>query len=146
MLRIGHQILALLLLVGLLGITGCGNGLAKVNGTVSLDGKPIQGGPQTHATVNFVRDNGRGNSSVGTIDESGHYSLRKGSQEGIEPGSYLVSIAVQKVTPPATPEGMPQATLVSPAKFADITKSGLREDVKPGANTFDFALSSAANK
>jgi hypothetical protein len=146
MLSVGHRVLALLVVVGSLGVAGCGNGLAKVGGTVSLDGKPIQGGPQLSASVNFVRDDGRGTSSVGIIDGSGHYSLRKGSQEGIEPGSYLVSIAVQKVTPPATPEGMPQATLLSPAKYADITKSGLHEDVKPGHNTFDFAISSAGNK
>jgi hypothetical protein len=142
MLKVGQQVLAVLLTLGALSLAGCGNGLAKVSGTVSLDGKTIKGGPQTSATVNFVREDGHGTSSVGLIDGSGRYSLRKGSQEGIEPGTYLVSIAIQKVSPPATPEGMPQATLLSPAKYADITKSGLREDVKPGTNNFDFALSS----
>jgi hypothetical protein len=144
--RVGHQIFALLLLAGFLSVAGCGNGLAKVSGTVSIDGKPVKGGPQMSALVNFVQENGRGTSSVGTIDESGHYTLRKGSQEGIEPGSYLVSISVQKVTPPATREGLPQATLLSPAKYADITKSGLRKEVQPGSNTLDFDLSSAGGK
>ena len=137
---------ALLVLVGSPGIAGCGNGLAKVSGAVTLDGKPIQGGPQMYATVNFVREDGRGTSSIGIIDASGRYTLRMGAQEGIQPGSYLVGIAAQKVTPPATPEGMPQATLVTPPKYADITHSGFREDVKAGHNTFDFALSSATNK
>jgi hypothetical protein len=142
----GRRIFALLVLLSSLGIVGCGNGLARVSGTVTLDGNPIQGGPQMYSTVNFVREDGRGTPSTGIIDGAGHYTLRTGAQEGIQPGSYLVGIAAQKVTPPATPEGMPQATLVSPAKYADITKSGLREDVKPGRNSFDFALSSATNK
>jgi hypothetical protein len=137
---------ALLVLLGSPGIVGCGNGLAKVSGTVTLDGKPIQGGPQMYATVNFVREDGRGTASVGIIDASGHYTLRMGAQEGIQPGPYLVGIAAQKVTPPATPEGMPQATLVTPAKYADITQSGFREEVKAGRNTFDFALSSTGKK
>jgi hypothetical protein len=99
-----------------------------------------------YSAVNFVREDGRGTPSTGIIDAAGHYTLRTGAQEGIQPGSYLVGIAAQKVTPPATPEGMPLATLVTPPKYADITHSGFREDVKAGRNTFDFALSSAGKK
>jgi hypothetical protein len=37
---------------------------------------------------------------------------------------------------------MPQPTLITPKKYASVTGSGLREEVKPGNNTFDFALNS----
>jgi hypothetical protein len=36
--------------------------------------------------------------------------------------------------------------LISPAKYASVRDSGLRAEVKPGSNTFDFALVSAQNK
>jgi len=143
---VGGRILALLVLLSSLGLLGCGNGLAQVSGTVTLDGKPIEGGPEMNGTVNFVRDDGRGAPAIGIIDRSGHYTLRTGAREGVEPGSYLIGIAAKKVTPPSTPEGMPQAKLVTPPKYADITQSGFREDVKAGRNRFDFDLNSLGKK
>jgi hypothetical protein len=139
---IEHRIFATLALLGSLAIAGCGNGLAQVDGTVTLDGTAVQGGPQMSAMVNFVHEDGRGTPSMGVIDSSGHYSLKTGANNGTQPGSYLVGITVQKVTPPTARESMPQATLVSPAKYGDIIQSGLRADVKAGRNTFDFNLSS----
>jgi hypothetical protein len=123
-------------------IAGCGNGLANVSGTVTLGGEPVVGGPQVYGTVTFCRDDGGGASAVGVIDASGRYTLMTGAQPGIEPGSYLVGVAVKKITLPATRDAMPLATLVTPRKYASVTESGLREDVKPGSNTFDFAMSS----
>ena len=95
------------------------------------------------ASVSFIREDGRGAASAGTIDESGHYMLMTGSQAGVEPGSYLVGVAAKQIVPPAKPDGMPQARLITPRKYAIVTESGFRADVKPGSNTLDFALSSA---
>jgi hypothetical protein len=92
--------------------------------------------------VNFYPESGSGVSAAGMIDESGHYELRSGSREGIEPGTYLVGVTMNRITMPTTPGGMPQPTLITPKKYANVTESGFREEVKPGRNTFDFALSS----
>jgi hypothetical protein len=126
-------------------VVGCGDGLSSVTGTVTLDGKPIEGGPLMYGTVSFYRSGGGGAPAVGVIDESGRYSLKTGAREGIEPGKYDVGIAVKKVTLPTTAEGMPQPHLVTPEKYASTRDSGLRADVKPGNNTCDFALSSQPN-
>jgi hypothetical protein len=131
--------------IGMLAIpvfVGCGNGLASVEGTVTLDGQAVSGGPQIYGTVSFSREAGGGAPAIARIDEHGHYSMRTGGKEGIEPGTYLVGIAVKKVTPPGTPDGMPQATLITPPRYASVTQSGLREVVEAGNNTIDFALSS----
>jgi hypothetical protein len=138
-----RRIIALTMLLGTPALAGCGNGLASVSGTITLDGKPVQGGPQMDASVSFIREDGRGAASAGTIDESGHYRLMTGAQAGVEPGSYLVGVAAKQIIPPAKPDGMPQAKLITPRKYAIVTESGFRADVKPGSNTLDFALSSA---
>jgi hypothetical protein len=137
-----RRILVLVLFLEASAVVGCGNGLVQVSGTVTLDGKPLAGGPQMDASVSFVREDGHGRPAVGVIDESGNYTLKTGSQTGVEPGSYLVGIEAKKITMPTTREGMPQATLLTPAKYGNVTESGLRAEVKPGSNTFDFALES----
>jgi hypothetical protein len=123
-------------------LVGCGDGLARVSGTVTLDGQPLAGGSGMSGMVNFYPESGSGVSAAGMIDESGNYELRSGSREGIEPGTYLVGVTMNRITMPTTPGGMPQPTLITPKKYASVTQSGFREEVKPGRNTFDFALSS----
>jgi hypothetical protein len=130
-------------LMGLLllpAVAGCGNDLASVNGRITLDGQPIVGGKQNYGTVSFYREEGGGAPAVALIDESGQYSLRTGGQSGIEPGTYLVGIAVKKIRPPVTPGEMPQAELITPRRYASVTQSGFREVVEPGNNTIDFEL------
>jgi hypothetical protein len=123
-------------------IVGCGDDLASVSGVVSLDGTPIAGGQQVSGTVRFYREGGGGAPAIGRIDESGKYALMTGGREGVEPGTYLVGIAVKKINPPDVPGGMPRADLITPRKYSSITQSGLREIVEPGDNTIDFTLSS----
>lgn len=130
----------LLTLLALSTVCGCGDGLATVSGTVTLNGAPIAGGPRMYGTVNFYPESGSGTSAVGIIDESGQYKLKTGARNGIEPGAYLVGIAVKKITMPTNPNQMPQPTLITPKKYASVTESGFREEVTPGDNTFDFAL------
>jgi hypothetical protein len=137
-----RRIFALVVLPVASAVVGCGNGLADVSGTVTLDGKPLQGGPQMDATVSFVREDGHGTPAVGFIDESGRYTLKLGAQTGIAPGTYLLGLSAKKITMPATREDMPKATLITPPKYESVTESGFRADLKPGSNTFDFALES----
>jgi uncharacterized protein YceK len=135
------RIVFLCLAVAGSSLSGCGNGLASVSGTVTLDGQTA-GGTDRYGTVSFYRESGGGAPAIGIIDESGHYVLKTGSQDGIEPGTYLVGVAIKKVTPPASPGGLPQAKLISPAKYASVVQSGLKEVVKTGRNSIDFSLSS----
>lgn len=141
-----RHVFALFALLGSSAFLGCGNGLAHVSGAVTLDGQPLQGGSQMDASVSFVREDGHGAPAVGVIDESGRYTLKTGAQTGVAPGAYLVGISAKKITLPTTREGMPQATMITPAKYASITESGFRADVKPGSNSFDFALDSKPPK
>jgi hypothetical protein len=123
-------------------LTGCGRGLASVDGVVSLDGQPIAGSQQVSGTVRFYREDGGGAPAVGRIDGSGKYVLKTGGRDGAEPGAYVVAIAVKRMKPPETPGGMPRADLVTPKRYASVTESGLHEIVEPGSNTFNFELSS----
>ena len=122
---------------------GCGNGLAKVTGTVTLDGQPVNGGPEIYGTVRFFHEGG-GGAGVAIIGNSGQYELKTGAQRGIEPGTYRVAISIQKVTPGANEYAESKLTLISPAKYASIPGSGLRADVNQGRNTINFDLVSHA--
>ncbi len=122
-------------------VAGCGNGLASVSGTVTLDGQVITGADK-NGTVAFYRESGGGTPAVGFLDQSGHYSLKTGSADGIEPGVYKVAIVINKLTQPANRDALPVATLITPDKYSKPKDSGLRSEVKSGHNTFDFALSS----
>jgi hypothetical protein len=121
--------------------SGCSDGLANVSGQVTLDGHPA-GGADQYGTVSFYRESGGGAPAIGIIDESGRYTLKTGSHDGVEPGTYVVGVSVQRVAPPASPGDLPKLTLISPKKYANVNESGFRHDVKPGSNTIDFALSS----
>ena len=141
-----HATRILLVLFAAVATAGCGDGLAKVSGTVTLDGQPIVGGSGVHGSVNFYPANGSGVPAVGIIDASGRYKLMSGSRNGTEPGAYLVSIAMNIITLPTKPSEMPQPTLITPKKYASMSESGLRAEIKAGSNTLDFDMSSKPAK
>ena len=130
------------LILALLAIPGCGNGLASVTGTVTLDGKPVEGGPDLYGTVAFYREDGGGAPAVGIIQEAGYYELATGTKQGLEPGNYMVGVAVKKILPPAEPGGLTRPQRLSDPKYAKPEESGFRADVKPGSNRFDFEIES----
>lgn len=68
-------------------LAGCGGvKLVPVEGTVKLDGKPVDG-----ATVTFISDDGKW-TAFGTTDSSGHFSLQSGDKAGTLPGNYKVTV------------------------------------------------------
>jgi lysophospholipase L1-like esterase len=93
--------------------------LAPVEGTITLDGKPV-----ANATVTFAGENGR--ESQGVTDESGQFQLKTGSASGAVPGKYQIAISA-----PGVPE-----------KFSRSETSGLDGDVAPEQNKLSLDLRS----
>lgn len=136
--RRGIQVFGWLLICLLLAGCGPAYDLGRVSGIVTLDGAPL---PQ--ATVIFSRGHGR--MSVGLTDADGRYQLQyTNSQPGAEPGTHTVRITSQ-IDSVRSEGGVPAITgrpeLLS-ARYHDKTE--LTAEVKPGRNTIDFELSSAA--
>jgi hypothetical protein len=156
--RIG---ISVCVIVGLFA-AGCGekSDLPKtygVTGTVTLDGKPVDG-----ATVTFVPGEG-GTPAVGTTNASGQYSLKSfGTAQGAIPGPYLVQIVKYQFAstgaaaatgdgempadyqnPESSGEGGGKNQL--PAKYESPSQSGLKATVTedPSKNVFDFQLEAA---
>lgn len=122
--------LALVLLA--LAIAGCGRHdldlpeLGRVQGTVTLDGKPIR-----NAAVGFYPLSG-GREALAIIDREGHYDLAiVDGDRGAETGMNEVKVF--------WPEGL-RPTAKIPAKYN--AKSELQFEVKPGKNVYDIVLES----
>jgi hypothetical protein len=111
-----HRILPLVGLIVLLdAATGCESSRTpvSVSGTVTLDGKPVEG-----ATVTFhlVRDNKEGRTATGQTDKTGTFRLKTGNEDGAPPGEYKVVITKSVLADPKlkmpdfpdTPEGRNQ--------------------------------------
>ena len=129
----------------LLLLSGCDSGLAKVHGSVSLDGKKLAGASDIRGTLLFSPLQPGHPTGSGMLDSNGTYAVFVGSNQGLTPGSYKVAITVTKVLPAKTPGGAPSGRLLTPSRYANPGESGLEVEVVPGTNTFDFALKSDHN-
>jgi hypothetical protein len=133
------------ILVGVIA-GGCGNRvpLGQVEGTVRLDGRPLE-----DVAVTFLADAAEGTPgphSTGKTDAAGHFQLRcEDGREGAAVGSHRV--IVEDLAPyrlprdddaPATTEALKPRV---PAAYADPGKTPLRGEVKPGQQTIDLELS-----
>lgn len=82
---------------------GCGTGgpeIASVEGTVTMDGKPL-----SNAAVVFIPENGR--PAGATTDGDGHYVLNfTAGRQGAIPGNNTVRITTAR-DPSETPDGEP---------------------------------------
>jgi hypothetical protein len=122
--------------LGLVALTGCGGPYdAAVSGTVKFNGAPV-----TRGTVSF-KPQSTGADAFGQINFDGTYLLRTGREEGLNSGSYSVSVAANE-TPPPNPKGgpPPMGKAITPEWYRDPTTSGLTFTVAPGDNTIDLEL------
>jgi hypothetical protein len=115
---------------------GCGPGgpeTATVEGTVLLDGKPLEG-----ATILFSPAAGR--PSGGLTDAEGHYELSyTADQDGALPGEHTITISTYRRGDPD--EGVPGVPERVPAKYNVQTE--LKRTVKADEdNVIDFDLDS----
>ncbi|MSU80176.1 MAG: hypothetical protein EXS16_19050 [Gemmataceae bacterium] len=122
-------------LLGLGLVTGCGDNLAEVKGTVKFDGKLVESG-----AIRFVAADGSSPAKGGVITK-GEYHVK------VPPGEMKVSFTATHVTGKKAlydkPEGPFMGVRVNmvPEKYAD-DKSELRHTVVRGVNQKDWDLSS----
>jgi hypothetical protein len=123
--------------------SGCGNGLAKVSGQLTLDGQPLRAEPgKIRVSVRFQPESGVGPIAVGLADENGNYTLGTGSKTGILPGDYLVTCSASEVLT----NSKALARELTDPKYGNPKTSGLRYTVQPGKNEFNIALQSPPKK
>jgi hypothetical protein len=124
---------------GLLIWSGCdGNSRARVQGTITLDGQPIELG-----AISFIPVDGQSPTTGGPIT-NGQYSVAN-----VPVGEMKVAISGSKVVGkkklyqdrPDSPE-MPITENPVPAQFSDLQNTTLRLDVKPGTNGKNWELNS----
>ena len=118
-------------------LAGCGVSTGDVSGDIKYDGKPLAG-----ATVTFYDSNNKAISSV--VSDEGKYDVK-----GVATGTAKIAV----VTPLAIsfPGGLPgikddgnvspkKDVPTIPAKYHDREQSGLKLDVKSGAQIHNMNL------
>lgn len=115
------------------GLVGCGNGLAVVEGSVTLDGAPVNRG-----MISLEASDGKGTSSGSNV-ENGKFRIAD-----VQPGPKTVRISAVKVVgkekayeTPDSPEIEITEELL-PKKYNEATE--LKLDVSAPKTTHDFKL------
>lgn len=123
------------LVLPVLFLTGCGGG-GRIEGTVTLDGQPVDGG-----TITFVSPDRNGGGAGGPI-QGGKYAI----ETKLPPGTYKVEINWLKSTGKQLPNKNDPGTTVDETKqvipMKYNTQSELTADIKSGSNNFNFELKS----
>ena len=120
---------------------GCGSDIGQVSGVVTLDDQPLRGGGDVRATVYFQPVSGTGTTASGLLDENGQYELSSGSQEGVAPGEYAVTISATQLV--RSPSGGPAGgKRITDPSYANASTSGFKFTVEPGQNEYNLALNS----
>lgn len=108
-------------LLAMVAVAGCGgSGLESVSGTVTMAGKPL-----TNGSVSFHRVGG-GALGTAAIRSDGSFTAQTGSQTGLAPGDYQITVVAYGPMPESTPENLePIPPLITPAKYRNPKTSGL---------------------
>jgi hypothetical protein len=111
------------------------NNFGTVEGTVSLDEKPLDGG-----SVNFYPAES-GALSYSNIGTDGSYQIRTASRQGVLPGKYVATVSWRSGPPsPGMTLRQIQALEKVPLRYCDKETSDLHFEVKPGRNSIDLKL------
>jgi hypothetical protein len=130
-----NRVLLIIVLLLCAGSLGCGNGFAKVEGIVSLDGKALEGGSVTLHPV------GPGPLSYSSITSDGSYQVRTASRQGVLPGQYMATVSWPSGPPsPGMTLRQLEALERVPIRYCGEKTSDLNLDVKPGKNSIDLKL------
>jgi len=142
---------SLFALLVLAGVSGCGNGLVPLRGTITFSD---DGSPLTMGIILF--DNGN-TTAKGIIKPDGTYVVGSLTQnDGLAPGLYQVSIQAMVAAPSGTapmmqqPAGMGPATATAPMppppvslvapKYNSARTSGLECNVDKSTKTYDIVV------
>jgi hypothetical protein len=137
--RIQRVAAGILIVSAIASLAGCGGGsnVARVSGTITLDGQPL-----TSGTVHFVPSEGR--AAKGKIAPDGTYRLGTfGEADGALLGTHQVAIVAYEpveIKQQGPPFPKPTNKPLVPPKYLEIGSSGLTFTVEPGRNTADFEL------
>jgi hypothetical protein len=129
------------------GMTGCSVEPKPVEGTLTLDGKPL-----SKATVVFVSENEKdphnhARSAYASTDENGRFHLLTRNQEGAFPGDYKVTVSrfvyPEGTKEPTTPGEIKQLSHLRqegvPTRYTKFEETPLRISV-PRGGTKDISL------
>jgi hypothetical protein len=139
------SVLVPLLVVLLAYISGCGASLpATVEGTITLDGKPLPSGELIFGTVAFYPV-GAGATAYGTIENS-KFTLQTGDSSGLQTGEYRIGIRLVETAaaPPGGYQNAPAQKSLIPPHYDDPEQSGLNFVVGKGKNECALELKSSA--
>jgi len=132
---------ALFLSVLGLALSGCGagSGGAPVEGSVTLDGKPVDGG-----TITFVSENPKVHPVLADI-KGGKYALD--AAHGLKPGKYRVEINWKQKTGRQIPSNDPPNTIDEEIVRIGPDNPGSRQEaeIKESGNKFDYTIVSQVN-
>jgi hypothetical protein len=137
MIQSGRLLLAALCAFGLIPLAGCGPRYVPVSGTVTLDGKPLQGG-----VIRFTPDTSKGNtahvSCTGPVQD-GHYTLRTIGVTKADTGSGA-ALGWYKVSLFTNLPGQPRIEVNS--KYTSVEKTPLSIEVvdNPEPGHYDIKL------
>ena len=128
----------LALMLAMLSSAGCGYEMARVSGTVTLEGEAV--GP---GAVIFLPD-GTGEkvpTAIGHFGVDGRYRLGSNSpDDGARIGEYRVIIQGRGAEDQTYGEETAGTPSLIPLLYADPASSGLTAHVSRGENTIDFDL------
>jgi hypothetical protein len=130
------------LLTLVLFASGCGGSkLIPVEGKVTVANQPLKTGNVTyHPDVAGGNKGSYPSLPMGTIDETGKYTLSTGGKPGAPPGKYKVTVVATVPLDAKNPYSMPKH-LIDKA-HADAGTTTLSKEVKEGApaDQYDLAL------
>jgi uncharacterized cupredoxin-like copper-binding protein len=139
--RVGLAASAMLCAVVLL--SGCGSGGPTAEGTVTLDGQPVDGGTIVFVPSGNEGAEGKRPPASGEI-KAGKYVVD--STHNLKTGQYRVEITWNKktgkqiVNASDPPNKIDETRQVIPRKYNKESKTTV--EVKPGSNKFDYPLTS----
>lgn len=126
------------MVVLLLAVAGCGQGVGQVTGHLTIDGQPAPPG----LILEFQPQTRESSPSYGRTDATGRFEVWKnGTTKGVAPGASLVRISIPSPDtsgrgPPKLPAELEKLTI--PARYG--TASELRFDIKSGSQVIDIDI------
>ena len=126
-----------LLLVVFAAIAGCSHSeLAPLTGKVTLDGAPLP-----TAIITFMNVS-NGPSGYGSVQENGSYFAKTGSQSGLKPGDYQISVIAYQPEQVVDRTRAKNPKVLTLERYANPQTSGFRYTLGASGGSFDLELTS----